>query len=206
VIVTEAARAPEAVGENVTLIAQFDPAARLVAQLFVCEKSPALVPVIPIELIESVALPLFVSVTVCGLLVVPVFCPVKVKLAKLRLAPGAPPIPVRLTDCGLLLALSEMVIEAVRVPAAVGLNTTLIAQLVPAARLAPQEFVCEKSPLFAPVTAIERFRSVDPPPFVTVTTCAGVATPTGDVPNVRDVLESPAEGPVPVPEPVKPSV
>ena len=206
VIVKEAVRAPEAVGVKVTLIAQFVPAAKLVPQLFVCEKSPALVPAIPIAPIDSVALPLFVSVSVCGLLVVPVFCTEKVKLATLKLAPGAPPIPVSPTVCGLLLALSVIVTEAVRAPAAVGLKETLIVQLVPAAKLAPQLFVCEKSPLFTPVTLMERLRSAEPPPFVTVTVWLGVAVPTGDVPNVRELLDSPAEGPEPVPVPVKPTV
>jgi hypothetical protein len=143
VIVTEALRAPEAVGVNVTLIAQFDPAARLVPQVFVCEKSPALAPVIPMELMERAAPPSFVSVNICGLLAVPIPCAAKAKLATFKLAPGAAPIPVKLTVCGLLLALSVIVTEAVRVPAAVGLNATFIAQFAPATRLVPQVLVCE---------------------------------------------------------------
>src|SRR6266571_4339857 len=52
-------------------------------------------------------------------------------------ASGAPvglsPVPVRLTVCGLPLALSLTAIIAVRAPAAVGLNVTLIVQWAPAA-------------------------------------------------------------------------
>ena len=42
---------------------------------------------------------------------------------------------------------------AVRVPDAVGLNVTLIAQLAPAATELPQVLLWAKSPAFVPVTA-----------------------------------------------------
>ena len=48
------------------------------------------------------------------------------------------PIPLRLTFCGLPAALSLTLSTAVRVPDAVGLNVTLIAQLAPAASELPQ--------------------------------------------------------------------
>jgi hypothetical protein len=75
VTVTLAVRVPIAVGLNVTLIVQLAPAARvlgLMGQVVLCAKSPALVPVIPILLMVSAAVPLFVSVTVFGALVVPI--------------------------------------------------------------------------------------------------------------------------------------
>ena len=50
-------------------------------------------------------------------------------------------MPVRLEVCGLLLALSATFNFPVLVPVAVGLNTTLMVQLVLAARLAPQVVV-----------------------------------------------------------------
>jgi hypothetical protein len=56
--------APVTVGVNVTLIAQLAPAARLVPQLFVCEKSPPLVPVIVMLARVNTVVPLLVSVTV----------------------------------------------------------------------------------------------------------------------------------------------
>ncbi len=51
------------------------------------------------------------------------------------------PVPVRLTCCGLSLALSVMMTVPVRVPIAVGEKMTLIAQLTPAATDVPQAFV-----------------------------------------------------------------
>jgi hypothetical protein len=43
---------------------------------------------------------------------------------------------------------------ALRVPVAVGVNVTLIAQLALATTLAPRLFVCLKSPLSVPVMAV----------------------------------------------------
>jgi hypothetical protein len=47
-------------------------------------------------------------------------------------------VPERLTVCGLPLALSEMLSEAVSVPAMEGVNVTAIVQLAPAASELPQ--------------------------------------------------------------------
>ena len=51
-------------------------------------------------------------------------------------------MPVKLADCGLLVALSVTVMVPVRVPVVVGVNVTLMEQLAPAAREAPQLLVC----------------------------------------------------------------
>ena len=74
-----------------------------------------------------------------------------------------------------------IVTEADRVPVAVGLNVTLMVQLAPAATLAPQVFVCEKSPLLAPVMAMpEPLKvSVAFPVFVSVMFCEALVVPTG---------------------------
>ena len=90
------------------------------------------------------ALPLLVNVMLCAALVVPTNCDEKVKLVGARVTAGAgavAPVPVRLTVCGLPLALSAMETAAVRVPAAVGLKVTLMMQLAVAARVAPQVVV-----------------------------------------------------------------
>ena len=55
---------PVLVGLNVTLIVQLPRTARLAGQAFVCAKSPALVPVIPMLLMVNGALPVLDSVTV----------------------------------------------------------------------------------------------------------------------------------------------
>jgi hypothetical protein len=59
---------------------------------------------------------------------------------------AAAPIPLRLMLCGLPGALSLTVKLPLRAPASVGLNTTLMEQLVPAVIVLPQLLVCEKSP------------------------------------------------------------
>ena len=79
------------------------------------------------------------------------------------------PVPVRLTDCGLPLALSAMVIAPLRVPVAVGVKVTMIVQLPPAATELPQVLFWAKSPPFVPVTAIELIVNCAPPMLVKVT-------------------------------------
>jgi len=70
-----------------------------------------------------------------------------------RLARAAVPVPERLTACGLPLALSVMLTEAVRLPLAAGLNVTLMVQLALAATELPQVLVWAKSLALVPVSA-----------------------------------------------------
>jgi len=180
VMVMDAVRAPAAVGLNATLIVQFAPAAT-VPHVLVSTKSPPFVPVTATEVTKSATLPLFVSVTVCGVpLVVPTGWLANVIDAGDNVAAGAPPtaVPVRLTDCGELPALSVMVMNAARVPFVVGLNVTLMVQPAPTAMVAPQLLVCEKSPPFAPVTAMLVLVSEAFPLLVSVTVCAALDVPT----------------------------
>ena len=101
--------------------------------------------------------------------------------------PGAgAAVPLRATECGLPVALSATLSDAVRAPATVGLKVTSMAQEDPAARLAPQVgWVWAKSPAFAPPMAM--LVSVRPavPVLVRVTLWAGAALPTGVLANVR---------------------
>ena len=78
------------------------------------------------------------------------------------------PVPERLTFCGLPAALSTMDSVPVRVPLADGLNVTSSEQFAPAARLAPQVFDCEKSPLSAPVIRMLEMLNVAVPLLVRV--------------------------------------
>src|SRR5207244_894316 len=91
-----------------------------------------------------------------------------------RFVPLAMPIPDNATVVGLADALLVIATEPVRVPAAVGRNVTLIVQLPPAARLAPQVLVCAKSPLalIAPIAAALV------PGFCSVIVCGGLVEPT----------------------------
>ena len=106
-------------------------------------KSLALVPVMATLEIVRAALPVLVSVTVCGELEVPTVWLLKATLVGDRLTTGAPlaPVPARLSDWGLPGALSVTESAAVRLPAAEGLNVTLMVQLPPADTELPQVLV-----------------------------------------------------------------
>jgi len=75
------------------------------------------------------ALPVLLRVTVCAVLVIPTAWLPKARLVGERLARAAVPVPERLTDCELPLALSVMLTEAVRLPLAAGVKVTLMVQL-----------------------------------------------------------------------------
>jgi len=113
------------------------------------------------------------------------------------------PVPVRVTLCGLLLAVSVKRSEAVRAPVAAGLKRTVTEQLVDAARLAPQVLLgIVKSAAFVPDTAMLLIVIATVVPLCSVT---GIDTPLEVVltlPNARVVgltvtLAAPE---VPVPE------
>lgn len=67
------------------------------------------------------------------------------------------PLPVRVTNCGLPTALSATEMDAVRVPVALGVNVTLMVQVVFAPRVLGeigQLLVCAKSLAFVPTTVM----------------------------------------------------
>jgi hypothetical protein len=132
------ARAPVAVGVNVTLIVQvFDPAVagkvagaigQADAPVLVCAKSPDAA----MEMIVRGPVPVFVSVTVCAALVVLTNWLPKVSVvgASPTAGTGFAPVPVREIFCGLVLSLSVNRNVAVSAPATVGLNVTLTVQVL----------------------------------------------------------------------------
>ena len=79
------------------------------------------------------------------------------------------PVPERLTDWGLPVALSVMARAAVRLPLAAGLKVTLMVQLEPAARLDPQLLDWAKSLALAPKTAMLEMLKAELPELVRVT-------------------------------------
>src|SRR3989442_4961810 len=109
---------------------QLTAGARL-AQSFVCEKSLGLEPESATLEIVSVAWPEFVTATVCTELLLPRRVLGKVTLLGTRVTAGSGvrPWPVSETLCGLPGALSLMVSEAVRVPAADGVEVTPMVQV-----------------------------------------------------------------------------
>jgi len=152
VMVRVAVRDPAAIGEKIKVIVQLPPAAIPVPQVLVWEKSPALTPVIVMLEIVSGPPPVFDGVMLCDEVVPTAVPPKMTGVARFRI--GTTPLPVSETDSGLSEALSVIVTDAVRVPVAVGVNVTLIAQLAPATTELPHVLVCAKSPLFVPVTAM----------------------------------------------------
>ena len=79
--------------------------------------------------------------------------------------------------CGEPGALSATLIAAARLPAAAGVKTTEIEQLLPADNTAPQVVASENELAFAPVIEIPEIVRDALPLLVSVTLCAGLAMP-----------------------------
>ena len=118
----------------------------------------------------SVAVPVFVSVTLWPELVVPICWLEKVKFVADKLTAGSVPVPVRLTACGLPEAVSVIVSVPLRAPVAVGVKVTSIAQLLPAATDPLQLLVSAKSPVVAMLVMLKGAV----PLFPSVTTCGAL--------------------------------
>jgi hypothetical protein len=133
-----------------------------------------------------------------------VFCVwlLKVKAEALRLTVGLVPVPVRLTDCRLpatLLVLSVMFKVAVRLPEAVGVNVTLIVQLLLAASELPHVVVSAKSPGLVPINAMPLMLKAAFPVLFSVTVWAALVVARFWLLKVRLVGVTPTIGPTPVP-------
>jgi len=120
-------------------------------------KSTALVPPIATAMIVRAALPVFVRVAVRGGAEAPVV--VDGKLSALAFRVAAPvgvvvPGPVSVITWGEPVAFDVIVRLPLRLPAAEGVNVTLMLQLAPAARLPTQLPVAENSGVGIAVTAV----------------------------------------------------
>src|SRR2546425_2794723 len=183
---------PGIVGAKVTLMVQLAPAARLLPQLLVWKKfklatMPAMV---------RVALPLFISVTAIGRLLVPtVWLPVTVRLGGTSVTTGATPVPVRVIVRGLPLPLSVIMIAPVLLPRAVGVKVTLMVQPPPEATLLPQVFVSAKSPRGAMLVMVK----VVPLPLFNATVWGALVVPTNWSAKIRIVLDREMPGAKPIP-------
>ena len=200
VMVRMAARLPEAAGVNVTLIVQLLFAASELPHVVVSPKSPGLVPVNAMLLMVRATFPVLLSVTVWAALGVPTL--LVNGLVVVTPAMGALSVPVRFTDCVLpatLLLLSVMVKKAARVPIAVGVNVTLIVQLLFAANELPHVVVSAKSRGLLPVTAMLLMVRVAFPVLFRVKVWAGLVEPRFWLLKVRLVGVTPAMGALPVP-------
>jgi len=169
-------RVPAAVGSKVTEMEQLAPAPTLLPQVSVWEKSPfAVMP----EIVSEV-LPVLVSVTVCRVLLVATDWAGKLREEGDKLTPGPVPVPLKLTVCGLPLALSVSVRLPERLPVAEGVKVKLTTQLLLAAT---EALVLQVVPLAAtaksPVAAmLVKFKEAVPL-LVTVTALSALVVPTG---------------------------
>jgi len=183
VTLRDALRAPAVVGANFTLKVQLAPAAREAPQVCVWEKSVAFVPVMAIVVMVNAVVPTFVRVTVFAALVTPVATVPKLKLTGARLA--VVPVPLSAAVCGLPVALSATLTDALRAPTAVGANFTLMVHVAAGASEAPHVCVWEKSPGFVPTIVIDVMVIATVPVFLSVNTFAALVTPVATVPKLK---------------------
>src|SRR5579859_7859531 len=155
------------------------------------------------ELIVSVAVPVFFNVTSCALEVVPTIDAGKAIDAGVSETAGAEdavPVPVRVTVFGDPLALSAIESDALNAPAAAGLNSTETVQVAAAASVVPQVVADLMNEVaFVPVMVSEARFSVAVPEFLMVTVCAAVVEPTVVAAKLSEVGVSVTAGAVPVP-------
>jgi hypothetical protein len=201
VSVADAARAPPAVGVNVTVIVHVALPASDAPQVFVCAKSPGFVPAKAILVIASAAPPVFVTVTLCVALGEPEIVAANVRVFTESVnAPTVWPVPAKVTECGLPVASSVTTSDAERAPTAPGVIVTLNVQFADAARVAPQVLVSAKSAKFVPVIAMFEIFSVAVPVLVSVAVCTELSVPTVWGANVNTAGRNVTRGAaVPVP-------
>ncbi len=181
---------PVCVGWKTTLIVQLAFAARLEEQV-VDETLNS--PVVEIEIPVSSTVCLFDSLNAFAALVVPTAVFGNFALAGVNVT-ATSPVPVSGTCCGLLPALSVMVMSPVRAPTWVGVNVTWIKQLAPWARVLPQVVeLMAKSPLGVMLPMF----SVAEPLFLMVTVFAADVSPTISFPNAKDAGVRVTTGAVP---------
>ncbi len=105
------------------------------------------------------------------------------------------PVPVSGTLCALPSALSEITMAPDLPPPAAGLKITGMVQFTPAAKVAPQVLVWEKSPT---ALIVERV-SVMLPVLVKVTDCAALVKPDNRAGKLSEAGDKLTHGPIPVP-------
>src|SRR5438034_867183 len=197
--------APEAVGVKVTLMVQFAPAAKVaglvgqaLAPVLVAAKSPEGAN----ELIVKAAVPVFVSVTVIGVLVVASGWLPKPRLVGANPTPGAVPFPLSVMICGLPPEIGRASCREIGSPEAVGVKVTLKMQFTPAAKVAglvgqalAPILVAAKSP----EDANELIVKATGPVFVSVTVIGALVVASSWLPKSRLVGANPTPGAVPFP-------
>lgn len=199
-----AVRVPAAPGRNTTLAMQVPEIARLVPQVVLeIAKSDAFGPVTAMLVILMDAPGPFDNVTDCAGLLVPTNVEENERLAgdADAVAGVVPPTPESATICGLPGAESVKFRLAVRVPEALGLNTSVAEQLAPTERLAPHVLPdTTKSNGLVPVTATPLIVMGDVFPLFSVTDWDAALVPTAVLPKVIDAGLAATTPLVPSPE------
>jgi len=143
--------------------------------------------------------PLFITVTLKGALVVVSACDPNAKVLGVTVTVAVPgvPIPVSVTVCGLPVPVSVNVIAPIRVPVAVGLN---VIENTHGGFSSPMLGHCASvAPAKSPLVTILLKISGKLPLFDTVTACAALVVPTAWLPNVNAVGAIPIATATPVP-------
>jgi hypothetical protein len=174
---------------------QFAPAARLAPQEFAKTNEDASVPVRVMLVIDNAALPVFVRVTVWDALEVPRATVPNDKVVADNDAAGPTPVPVKAMLCGELVALSVMVMVAVRALGATGAKWPWMEQLDSEARLVGQLLANTNEEASAPATLMLEMVRAAPPKLVRVIDCDAVAEPTFSEPNDKLVADKDTAGP-----------
>lgn len=159
-------------------------------------------PAVTAMLVIDRALPGALSVTPCGELEEPRPWLAKVRVLVESEAVGGAAVPVKVTVCGLVLALSVMVRMPFSVPDEPdgGVKVTLIVQLALALMLTPQLLAGVSEKLLDPtVNAMLVKFSVAVPESVTITVCGALEVPGFWAAKVRVVAESVTAGAATVP-------
>lgn len=183
-------RCPVVVGAKTILAVQVTDAASDAPQVLLeIAKSAGLAPVNVKLLIVSDEAPVLVSVIAFAAPLFPTATATQFNVVGLTDAlpePVAAPVPLRATDCGLLVAESVKVSVAVRAPLAVGLNATEAEQEPAAARLVVHVLLAMlKSPAFVPEIATLLIVIDVLCPFVKVAVCEALVDPTLVLAKVR---------------------
>lgn len=180
---SEAERLPVYKGVKVTLTVQVLVGATVapvqVSVLFA--KSVLFAPTIVTVVMRRLALPVLVMVSVMAELGVETSWFPKLREGEEKEIAAAVPVPLRVTDWGLLAALSLKFSEALRVPIAEGVKVTLTVQVALGSTITAVQvsvpFV--KSPGFDPSSVTVEMVRLLVPVLVTVSTCAVLGAPTG---------------------------
>jgi hypothetical protein len=176
---------PIAVGSKKTPIEQFELAARLLPQVVCVLTMPKSAGLTATFVIASVAVPVFVSITVCVGPEFFTYWPGKLTLRGDKVAAEVVPVPARPTVWGLRGASSVMLTAALRLPAAMGVNVTLTWQESFGAKVGPQVLVCAKSLASVPLRAMFESVNVVAPVFVSVAIWGELVVPIACCPKVR---------------------